>query len=123
MAKIDSLFKSGKISRIVETERERYLNFFSNSYKENLEHSKFVINNFPRWSIISGYYAMHDVTKLFLADKFSIKIDFNVHQTTIEVMNELIKDKEILKMLSLGYSEFIKLLNDLVNARDKRTKA
>ena len=123
MAKIDILFKSGKISRIVETERERYLNFFSNSYKENLEHSKFVLNTFPRWSIISGYYAMHDVTKLFLADKFSIKIDFNVHQTTIEVMQELVKDKEIIKMLNLGYSEFIKLLNDLVNARDKRTKA
>ena len=123
MAKIDSLFKSGKISRIVETERERYLNFFSNSYKENLEHSQFIVDKFSRWSIISGYYAMHDITKLFLADKFSIKIDFNVHQTTIEVMNELIKDKEILKMLNLGYSEFIKLLNDLASARDKRTKA
>lgn len=122
MAKIDNLLKSGKISRIVETEKSRYLDFFSNSYKENLEHSKFVINTFSRWSIISGYYAMHDVTKLFLADKFSIKIDFNVHQTTIEVMQELIKDKEIIKMLNLGYSEFIKLLNDLVIAKDKRTK-
>ena len=123
MVKIESLLKSGKISRIVETEKSRYLDFFSNSYKENLEHSKVNLSNFPRWSIISGYYAMHDVTKLFLADKFSIKIDFNVHQTTIEVMQELVKDKEIIKMLNLGYSEFIKLLNDLVNARDKRTKA
>ena len=121
MKKIDSLFKNGKISRIVETEKERYLNFFSNSYKENLAHSKFTIRNFPRWSIISGYYAMHDITKLFLADKFNIKIDFNVHQTTIEVMQELIKDKEILKMLNLGYNEFVKLLNDLVVAKNQRT--
>src|SRR3989344_3221947 len=121
MNKIDSLLKSGKISRIVETEKSRYLDFFSNSYKENLEHSKFNLSNFPRWSIISGYYAMHDITKLFLADKFSIKIEFNVHQTTIEVIQELVKDKEIIKMLNMGFNEFTKLLNDLVNARNKRT--
>lgn len=123
MRKIDNLFKTGKISRIVETEKLRYLDFFSNSYKENLEHSQFVINHFPRWSIISSYYAMHDITKLFLADKFNIKIEFNVHQTTIDVMHELVKDKEVLKMINLGYIEFIKLLNDLANAKDKRTKA
>jgi hypothetical protein len=119
MDKIDSLFKSGKISRIVETERERYLNFFSNSYGENLEHSQFIIDRFPRWSIISGYYAMHDITKLFLADKFNIKIDFNVHQITIDVLNELINDKGIIEMLNIGYNEFIKLLNDLADARNK----
>ena len=112
MKKIEYLFKTRKISRIIETERERYLNFFSNSYKENLEHCKYVIKKYPRWSIISGYYAMHDVSKLFLADKFNIKIDFNVHQLTIDVLKELIKDKQIVRMLNIGYNEFIKLLND-----------
>ncbi len=122
MKKINYLFKARKISRIVETEKERYLNFFSNSYKENFKHCEFVISNFPRWSIISGYYAMHDLAKLFLADKFSLKIDFNVHQTLIEVFNELIKNKELGKMLNLGYNELIKLLNDLATARKQRTK-
>ncbi len=123
MKKIDYLFKTGRISRIVETERGRYLDFFSNSYKENLEHSKFVIEKFPRWSIISGYYAMHDLAKLFLADKFSIKVDFNVHLTVIELFGEIIKDKELAKMLNIGYKEFLNLLNDLATAKGQRTKA
>lgn len=123
MKRLDYLFKTGKITRIIETEKPRYLNFFSNSYKENLEHCKFVLLIFPRWSIISGYYTIHDLTKLFLAEKFNIKIEFNVHQTTIEVLGELIKDKQIIEMLNLGYNEFLKLLNDLATARAKRTKA
>jgi len=123
MKKIDYLLKNGRISKIIETEKPRYLNFFSHSYKENLEHCKFVLEDFPRWSIISGYYAMHDIAKLFLADKFSIKIEFNVHETTILVLKGLIKDKEVIKMLNIGYSEFIKLLNDLATARKQRTKA
>lgn len=72
MVKIDALFKEGKIVRINEFESERYINFFENSYKDNLEHSKANIIQSPRWSIISGYYAMHDITKLFLAKKFGI---------------------------------------------------
>jgi hypothetical protein len=120
---INYLFKTKKISRIVETEKERYLNFFSNSYKENLEHCKYNLEKYPRWSIISGYYSMHDLAKLFLADKFSVKIELNVHQTTIDLLKELIKDKQIINMINMGYSEFIKLLNDLSTAKKQRTKA
>lgn|SRR3989338_1796174 len=123
MGRIEYLLKSGKISRIVETEKDRYMNFFSNSYKENLEHCKFVIEKYSRWSIISGYYAMHDLAKLFLADKFSIKIDFNVHQTVLDVFKEVVKNKELSLMLDLGHNEFVKLLNDLASARKERTKA
>ena len=123
MNKLDYLFKTGRISKIIETEKTRYLNFFSNSYKENLELCKFITERFPRWSIISGYYALHDLTKLFLADKFSIKIEFNVHQTTIDVFSILVKDKQLISMLNLGYNEFLNLLNDLATAKQKRTKA
>jgi hypothetical protein len=123
MGKIESLFKQKRISRVIEDEKSRYLNFFSKSYRENFEHCKFNLKKFPRWSIISGYYAMHDITKLFLADKFGIKIDFKVHQTTIEVLEEVLKNKEIINMLNLAYNEFLKLLNDLAEAHDKRTNA
>ena len=123
MKKIDFLFKTGKISKINEDEKQRYLDFFSNSYKENLEHCRFVLTAFPRWSIISGYYTMHDLAKLFLADRFAIKVNFNAHETTIEVLKEFIKDKEAIKMINIGYNEFLKLLNDLVTARSKRTNA
>jgi len=123
MKNLNFLFKVGKISRINEDEKQRYSNFFSNSYKENLEHCKFSLNKFPRWSIISGYYAMHDLAKLLLADRFAIKIDFSVHETTIEVLKGLIKDKTAIDMINLGYAEFVRLLNDLAVARSKRTKA
>lgn len=123
MGKIDYLFKSKRISRILESEKERYVNFFSNSWRENLEHSKDSIKKYPRWSIISGYYAMHDIAKLFLADKFSIKVDKNVHESVILVLKELVKDKQISEMLNLGYNELIKMMADLAIARKKRTKA
>ncbi len=121
MVKIEILMEEEKISRINELELDRYINFFENSYKDNLEHCKSNINTFPRWSIISGYYAMHDITKLFLAKKFRIKIDFEVHATTIKVLSELIKNKEILNLIQRGYNEFISLANDLAEAKKERT--
>ena len=121
MNKAEWLFRKGNISRIEETEKERYLNFFSHSYKENLEHCRFVLVKYPRWSIISGYYAMHDIAKLFLADKFSIKVNLPVHEAVIILFKELIKDKELAQMLNLGYDELMKLMNDLVKAKKKRT--
>jgi len=121
MVKIESLMKEKRISKINEFEVGRYLNFFENSYKDNLEHSEANMTSFPRWSIISGYYAMHDITKLFLAKQFMIKIDFNVHITTIEVLKQLIKNKEIIKLIEDGYEEFISLANDLAEAKEERT--
>lgn len=123
MVKIEILLREGKISRINELESGRYINFFENSYTENLEHSKSVQKSFPRWGIISGYYAMHDITKLFLAKKFRIKVEFKVHTTTIKVLKELIKNREILKLIRNGYRQFIALANDLAGAKKERTKA
>lgn len=122
MVKIDILFNEGKIARINELELNRYLNFFENSYKDNLEHCKANIQTFPRWSIISGYYAMHDITKLLLAKKFRIKIELEVHSTTIKVLDELIKNKELLSLIKKGYKEFINLANDLAEAKKDRVK-
>jgi len=122
MVKIDTLLKERKISRISDLEIERYVNFFSSSYKDNLAHSSYNLESFPRWSIISGYYAMHDITKLLIAKKFRIKIDFEVHKTAIELFRELIKDKKITSKLELGYKEFIQLANDLAEAKKERTK-
>ena len=115
--------KNGFASKINENEVPRYTNFFENTYKENLEHCRFNLDKFPRWSIISGYYAMHDITKLFLAINFNIKIDFNVHKTTLAILKEVIKDKDILRLLRAGYKEFIEMANDLSKAKKERTKA
>ncbi|MFH1631190.1 MAG: hypothetical protein ABIA21_03135 [Candidatus Aenigmatarchaeota archaeon] len=123
MVSIEILITEGKVSRIRELEIERYINFFKNSYRDNLEHCEANMNNFPRWSIISGYYAMHDITKLLIAKRFRLKIEFEVHATTIKVLKILINDKTILKMMEDGYREFITLANDLAEAKKERTKA
>lgn len=123
MVKIETLLKEGKITRINELELGRYVNFFENSYSDNLEHSKANLIKFPRWAIISGYYAMHDITKLLLAKKFRIKIEFEVHATTIKVLRELIKNKQIINLIEEGYMEFLNLANDLSEAKKERIKA
>ena len=122
MVKIKTLIEEGKVSKINELEIERYVNFFSSSYKDNLEHCKKVIEEFPRWSIISGYYAMHDITKLLICKVYGLKIEFEVHATTIKVLRELLKEKEILNLLEKGYNEFIFLANDLAEAKKERVK-
>lgn len=123
MVDINTLIENGKLSKISDLELGRYVNFLSNSYKENFEHAKMAINDFPRWSIISGYYAMHDATKLLLAKNFRLKIDREVHATTIIVLKEVLKDKSILQMLKLGYKEFLSFANDLEEAKKERIKA
>lgn len=123
MVKIETLIAEGKVVKIGELELARYTNFFENSYKENLEHSKAVMTAYPRWSIISGYYAMHDITKLLLAKNFMLKIELEAHATTIKVLAELIKNNELVKLIEKGYNEFIFLANDLASAKKERVKA
>ena len=122
MVRLETLLSEGKISKISELELGRYANFFEASFKDNLECSKFTAERFPRWSIIAGYYSMHDITKLLLAKKFRVKIELEVHATTIKVLRELIKNREILRLIEEGYKEFISLANDLAEAKDQRTK-
>ncbi len=123
MVSIEMLMKEGKVSRIRELEVGRYVNFFESSSKDNLEHCRATIKTFPRWSIISGYYAMHDITKLLIAKKFRLKIELEVHATTIKVLRELVKDRETTRLIEKGYREFISLANDLAEAKRQRTKA
>ena len=123
MVKIEILISEGKVVRLGELEIGRYANFFSNSYDDNLRHCRATLTGFPRWSIISGYYAMHDITKLLLAKKFRLKVELEVHATTIKVLQELIKNRDILDLIEKGYKEFISLANDLAEAKKERVKA
>ena len=122
MVKIEILVSEGKVSKIKELELVRYINFFESSYMDNLEHSKSVKENFPRWSIISGYYAMHDITKLLLAKKFRLKIELEVHATTIKVLKELIQNNQLLELIERGYEEFLFLANDLAEGKKEGVK-
>jgi len=122
MVKMERLLEEKKISKIKETELPRYLDFYKESYVDNLNHSVANVITFPRWSIISGYYAMHDISKLFIAKVYRFKIDREVHATTIKVLQELLKDKELLKLIKEGYDEFSHLDEDLRDAKKERVK-
>lgn len=91
------------------TEKENYLEFHKNAFDEDLRHAEKNIIQFPRWSIISGYYCMHNITKLFLAAKFNTKITSpEIHAKTISALEHFIKDETIKKKL-------IELLKDAKN--------
>ena len=79
-----------------DVEKQNYIDFHTTIYKEDLAHAEFVALKYPRWSIISGYYAMHDITKLFLAMRFKIKIcSPQIHAKTIAAIDHFIKDDEL----------------------------
>lgn len=122
MVKIEILMQEGKLTKIGELELDRYVNFLENSYVDNLKHCKADIGSFPRWSIISGYYAMHDVTKLLLAKKFRLNVISEVHATMIKTLKELIKNREIINLMELGYREFLSLASDLEEAKKERVR-
>jgi len=122
MVKIEVLIKEKKVSKIKETELQRYIEFFTGSYQDNLDHSKANLDSYPRWSIISGYYSMHDVSKLSIAKLYWLKIDREVHATTIKVLRELLKDEVILELIEEGYEEFQSLAKDLSDAKKDRVK-
>lgn len=78
-----------------EVEKESWIKFHENVYKDDLKHSEKDLMEFPRWSIISGYYAMHDITKLYLGKIHDIKITGeNVHTKVIDALNKFIQDKQ-----------------------------
>jgi hypothetical protein len=122
MVKIEILEKERKISRIIETELGRYIEFFTESYKDNLGHSKENIGAYPRWSIISGYYAMHDISKLLIAKVYRLKIDREVHATAIKVLRALLRDDETLGLIEEGYGEFQNLDEELSDAKKDRVR-
>src|SRR3989344_8119229 len=122
MVKLEILEQENKISRIKDTELDRYIEFFTESYRDNLDHSETNKETYPRWSIISGYYAMHDISKLLIAKVYRLKIEREVHATTIKVLGELLKDEETLKLIEEGYEEFQNLANELSDAKKDRVK-
>ncbi len=93
-----------------QTERDNYLEFHLLAYKEDLKHAEESALKYPRWSIISGYYAMHDPTKYFLALKLNIKVSSpEIHQKTIEALEHFINDPGLKEKL-------ISLLREAKNA-------
>ncbi len=83
-------------SELAATEKKDYLGFHENAYREDIAHAEKNLLEFPRWSIISGYYAMHDATKLFLAKRFNVKIAAgHAHENAIRAVEAFVKDASV----------------------------
>lgn len=102
--------------KLNELEKEIWVEFHSFAYADDLKLCKGIIGMHPRWSIISGYYAMHDISKLFLGKNFGIKISGeNVHKQVIDCLKEFIRKgerkNEILNLLVSAEKEAVNELN------------
>lgn len=85
---------------IPATEKEAYLRFHRKAFEEDIRHAEKNALEFPRWIIISGYYCMHDITKLFLAERFNAKITSpDIHFKAIEALEHFINDEELKKKI------------------------
>jgi len=128
MGLFEEFLSKGIISRLSETEREDYLRFFEHTYKDNIKAAKNNLEKHPRWAIIAGYYAMHDLAKLFLAKQFSLKIsEKRVHLATIIALKQVLEEENtkarLLDLLKKAENIFsVNITRYLVKGRKEREK-
>lgn len=76
-------------------ERESWISFHEFAYKDDLKHAEKNLIGFPRWSIISGYYAMHDLAKAYIGKIHNKRIvGEKIHSKVIEALKILMQNKE-----------------------------
>lgn len=122
--------------KLTTEERETWLWFHNNAYKEDINLAKKLLISNPRWSIICAYYSMHNLAKLYLGKIHNLKITGeNVHARTLQLFDEMLKENKekerIIKILKGAQNEFesIQRVSErtpyfmLKRARDERTKA
>lgn len=66
---------------------------------------------------------MHDATKLFIARAYGFKIEEDVHNTTIRLLTEILRDESLISLFESGYSEYRKMASELYSAREERRRA
>ena len=93
------------IVKLSEIEKEDYCSFLSYTWKDNLKACEANLKKFPRWSIIAGYYAMHDLAKLFLAKNFNLKITKRVHFATVVALENVFKEDKLRKKVIILLKE------------------
>ena len=127
MINLDYYRKEGGVKDLVPNEKEQYISFLNVTYEDNLKASEFLLIKFPRWCIISGYYAMHDISKLYLARRYGLKFSQpKVHAAVIQALRELVKKEDIIKLMEKAeeeYDEIISLHLALIRGRDEREKS
>lgn len=120
---------------LADIEKPTYLDFHKWAYKDNIKLARYVLKKSPRWTIIISYFAMHDITKLYLGKVHNKKISgINIHAKTIKAMKECVEEEQtkerIIKALEKAkqkYELFVEgdetiILDILKQAREERSK-
>lgn len=106
----EDYFEIGTIKKVSFIEKKDIKLFLEYTFKDNQYTSKNIINDHPRWSIISGYYAMHDISKLFLLEEYDIQFTKpSVHDAVIKALKKLIQKKDIIHLIEDADKEFKKI--------------
>ncbi|HLC95969.1 MAG TPA: hypothetical protein VJH97_01475 [Candidatus Nanoarchaeia archaeon] len=117
----------GSIRDLAPTEKEAYIDFLNVTYADNLKAAEFLLIQFPRWSIIAAYYAMHDISKLFLARNYNLKLTSpHVHAAAVQALREFVKRKDIIGLIEKAekeYDSIISLHLALLQGKDEREKS
>lgn len=119
--------------KLTTEETNRWIKFHEEVYKEDDKMAIKVLIDSPRWSIIMAYYAMHNVSKLYLAKIHNIKITGqDVHAQTLFFISKYVKQdhKKITSLLEKAKEEFDAITSSsiwilprlLSKGRDERTK-
>ncbi len=134
----NQLRREGIIRNLAEIEKETYLEFHRNNYEEDKDMSFKFMELSPKWAIVAGYYALHNLAKLFLAKKYSLRISGKfVHSATIEALKHCFKEKrtldKLIRLLEKAKEKYNSLNLDinaeeilpaiLKDAKKERTKA
>lgn len=116
----------GSIRDLTPAEAAQYLEFLRFAYKDDLSTSSELLIKHPRWSIISGYYAMHNISKIYLAKEFNLKFSKpHIHSAVIQALRELGNKEEILELILSAKKEYKSIINlhlTLLQAKDEREK-
>ncbi|MDI6737105.1 MAG: hypothetical protein QME12_01150 [Nanoarchaeota archaeon] len=92
--KFEEFREKGVISSLPKAEKEKYAGFHKDAYKDDLKAAEALFAVSPRGAIIAGYYSMHDIAKLYLADQHNLKITGRgVHLAAIVALRKVLSDK------------------------------
>ncbi|MBI2564594.1 hypothetical protein HYV79_01230 [Candidatus Woesearchaeota archaeon] len=127
MVKLLIDYKSqGSVVELTPQEKTYYEQFLQYTYQDNIQTAEFLLLKHPRWSIIAAYYAMHDISKLYLTKKFNLKFSNpEIHAAVIQALRELVKRNDILELIESAeeeYSEIILLHLTLLQGKKERAK-
>lgn len=118
--------------KLTTEESVRWIKFHELVYKEDKTQANKIMTDSPRWSIIMAYYAMHNISKLYLAKIHNLKITGqNVHAQTLFFISRYIKkDKKATLLLEKAKEEYDAITSSnisiiprlLSKGRDERAK-